>query len=50
MFLCFNFQLAGKRDPQLEADILAWMGDIVGQKLPDGPIEDVLKDGVILCQ
>ncbi|XP_003737990.1 muscle-specific protein 20 [Galendromus occidentalis] len=42
-------KLAGKRDPQLEADILAWMGDIVGQKLPDGAIEDVLKDGVILC-
>jgi len=42
-------KIAGKRDPTLESDIMMWMGDVLGQKLPDGAIEDVLKDGVLLC-
>ncbi|KAG8184540.1 hypothetical protein JTE90_012629 [Oedothorax gibbosus] len=42
-------KLAGKRDPQLEAEIMQWIGEIMGQKLPAGPYDEVLRDGVILC-
>ena len=43
-------KLAGKRDPQLESEILQWIAAIVGEPLPNGSFEDVLKDGVILCK
>ncbi|XP_076349589.1 myophilin-like [Tachypleus tridentatus] len=42
-------KLAGKRDPALEAEILQWIEAILGQKLPPGSFDDVLRDGVILC-
>ncbi|XP_013780565.1 myophilin-like [Limulus polyphemus] len=42
-------KMAGKRDQALEADILKWIEAILGEKLPPGNFDDVLKDGVILC-
>uniref|UniRef100_A0A1W7RA55 Calponin n=1 Tax=Hadrurus spadix TaxID=141984 RepID=A0A1W7RA55_9SCOR len=42
-------KLASKRDPELEADILRWIGEVLGQKLPSGAYEDILRDGQILC-
>ncbi|XP_054721444.1 muscle-specific protein 20-like isoform X2 [Uloborus diversus] len=42
-------KLAGKRDPQLEAELLQWIEQIMGQKLPPGPFDEVLRDGTILC-
>jgi len=42
-------KLAGKRDPQLEAEVLQWIEQIMGQKLPSGPYDEILRDGVILC-
>ena len=48
--LFYLLQLASKRDPNLEAEILGWIGEIVGEQLPAGNYEDILKDGVILCK
>ena len=28
---------------------MKWISESLGEKLPAGPIEDVLKNGVILC-
>lgn len=43
-------KIAGKRDPALEAEVLAWIEAVLGEKLPAGSFEDVLKDGIILCK
>jgi len=45
--------MASKRDPELEAKILKWIGEIIGEKVP--PLggmsyEETLADGVILCK
>lgn len=28
---------------------MGWISAVLGEKLPNGAIEDVLKDGVVLC-
>jgi len=33
----------------MEAEILQWISACLGEKLPLGQFEDILKDGVILC-
>jgi len=38
-----------KRNKELEEEVMKWISDSLGEKLPPGPIEDVLKNGVILC-
>jgi len=43
-------KLASKRDPELEAEALGWIEAILGEKLPQGNYDDVLKDGVVLCK
>lgn len=43
-------QLAGKRDPLVEDEVLQWCGAIIGEPIPSGAYEDVLKDGVILAK
>jgi len=43
-------KLASKRDPQLEREVLDWIEAVLGQKLPSGNYEDILRDGTILCQ
>lgn len=45
--------MASKRNPELEAKVLKWIGEIIGEKVP--PLqgmsyEDTLNDGVILCK
>ncbi|KAG9511274.1 Muscle-specific protein 20, partial [Fragariocoptes setiger] len=42
--------IAGKRDPALEAEVLAWIEALIGEKLPAGNFEDILRDGQILCK
>ncbi|UYV60807.1 hypothetical protein LAZ67_1002395 [Cordylochernes scorpioides] len=42
-------KLSGKRDPGLEAEILQWIEGVLGERLPAGNFEDVLRDGIILC-
>ncbi|KAI1287006.1 Muscle-specific protein 20 [Halotydeus destructor] len=43
-------KLASKRDPELEAEVIGWIEAVMKEKLPTGPYEDVLRDGVILCK
>jgi hypothetical protein len=37
------------RNKEQEAEILQWIEEVTGQKLPSQPYEDVLRDGVVLC-
>lgn len=37
-------------DAQQKQELLEWIGAVVGEKLPAGPFEKVLKDGVVLCK
>jgi hypothetical protein len=34
----------------MAAEVLAWIEEVLGEPLPKGPFEDVLKDGIILCK
>jgi len=43
-------KIAGKRDKELEAEVIGWIEAVLGTKLPAGNYEDVLKDGTILAQ
>ncbi|CAB4055086.1 TAGLN [Lepeophtheirus salmonis] len=40
---------APKRDEQQETEIIKWIEEVLGSKLPNKPYEDLLRDGVILC-
>ncbi|RWS24054.1 muscle-specific protein 20-like protein [Leptotrombidium deliense] len=42
-------KMASKRDPNLEAEVLGWIEACIGQKLPNGSYEDVLRNGIVLC-
>lgn len=37
------------RNKEQEAEVLAWIEAVTGEKLPNKDYEDVLKDGVVLC-
>ncbi|KAJ8675016.1 hypothetical protein QAD02_010802 [Eretmocerus hayati] len=44
-------KIASKRDPEQEREALEWIQTILGQKFPTGMvIEDILKDGTVLCE
>ncbi|KAL3204545.1 hypothetical protein MRX96_011548 [Rhipicephalus microplus] len=36
--------------PELESQILDWIEEVLEQRLPQGPYEEVLRDGVVLCK
>ena len=38
------------RKPEQEAEILQWIESVLGETLPKGDYEDILKDGVVLCK
>lgn len=38
------------RNKQQEQEVLEWISAVLGEKLPPGAYEDVLKDGVVLCK
>lgn len=42
--------ICGNRNPVQESEVLTWIEEVVGDKLDQKPFEDVLKDGVVLCQ
>jgi len=42
--------ICGNRDPAQETEVLTWIEEVLDVKLDDKQFEDVLKDGVILCQ
>jgi Protein involved in regulation of cellular morphogenesis/cytokinesis len=37
------------RNKEVEAEVLQWIEAVLGEKLPNQPYEDVLRDGVVLC-
>jgi len=37
------------RNKEQEAEVVEWIEQVLGEKLPSQPYEDLLKDGVILC-
>lgn len=43
-------KIAGKRDAQLESEVLGWIEAVLGERLPQGSFEDVLRDGTVLCR
>lgn len=38
-----------KRNKDLEAEVLTWIFGVLGEPVPKGEFEDILKDGVVLC-
>lgn len=38
------------RNKDQEQEVLTWIENVLGEKLPNGPYEDVLRDGVVLCK
>lgn len=38
------------RNKEQEQEVLEWISAVLGEKLPPGAYEDVLKDGVVLCK
>ncbi|XP_031842560.1 myophilin [Nomia melanderi] len=38
------------RNKEQETEVMAWIEAVLGEKLPPGNYEDILKDGVVLCK
>ncbi|KAG5881281.1 hypothetical protein JTB14_028660 [Gonioctena quinquepunctata] len=38
-----------KRNKDLEAEVLTWIFGCIGEPVPSGDFEDILRDGVVLC-
>lgn len=38
------------RNKDLEQEVLNWIFAVLGEKVPSGNYEDILKDGVVLCK
>ncbi|XP_019870240.1 muscle-specific protein 20 [Aethina tumida] len=38
-----------KRNKELESEVLNWIFAVLGEPVPKGEFEDILKDGVVLC-
>merc|ERR1712026_63809 len=38
------------RKPEQEKEVLDWIQAVLGEPLPDGEFEEVLKNGVVLCK
>lgn len=45
----FLFCFFQARNKEQEQEILTWIENVTGEKLPNQPYEDVLRDGVVLC-
>ncbi|XP_072160976.1 myophilin [Bemisia tabaci] len=37
------------RNKEQEKEVIEWIEAVIGEKLPNQPYEDVLRDGVVLC-
>nr|KAF7434773.1 hypothetical protein H0235_002964 [Vespula pensylvanica] len=46
----YNRTLNLARNKEQEAEVLTWIENVLGEKLPPGNYEDILKDGVVLCK
>jgi len=38
------------RNKDQEAEVLQWVFDVLGEKVPSGQYEDILRDGQVLCR
>jgi len=38
------------RNKEQEAEVLQWVFDVLGEKVPPGQYEDILRDGQVLCR
>lgn len=38
-----------KRNKEVETEVLDWISKVLGEPLPPGEFENILKDGVVLC-
>jgi len=43
-------KIAGKRDPASEQEVLEWIEAVTGERLPNAPYDEILKDGQVLCR
>lgn len=37
------------RNKEQEQEVITWIENVLGEKLPNQPYEDLLRDGVVLC-
>ncbi|KAJ6638255.1 Muscle-specific protein 20 [Pseudolycoriella hygida] len=44
------FKVAGKRQPEEEAEARNWIETVIGERFPPVAFEDALRDGIILCK
>lgn len=49
MYIQHIFILFQARNKEQEAEVIAWIEAVTGEKLPNQPYEDVLRDGIVLC-
>ena len=45
-----NFWIFKGRSKEQEQEVLNWIEAVLGEKLPAGAYEDVLRDGIVLCR
>ncbi|ODN03617.1 Muscle-specific protein 20 [Orchesella cincta] len=45
-----NWQIAGRRNAEEEAEAQAWVEQVIQERFPPGRYEDALRDGIILCK
>lgn len=38
------------RNKEQESEVLNWIYEVLGEKVPSGQYEDILKDGIVLCK
>lgn len=38
------------RNKEQEQEVLEWIFKVIGEKVPSGSYEDILKDGIVLCK
>lgn len=43
-------KILAKYDPQKEAEVRAWMEQVIGTRFPSNDFQESLKSGVLLCQ
>lgn len=43
-------KIAGKRDPDAEREVIEWIEAVTGERLPNAPYEEILRDGQVLCR
>jgi len=43
-------KLQGKRDPEQEASALQWVYQVLGERPPNAPYDEILRDGQVLCR